>query len=376
MPHRSNSPRPGPGSPGLAGWRAACLAWLSAFLPAPLAIDGRERLRVVAGASLGIGLTAWLCHALAGSQPSPWLVAPLGASAVLVFAVPGSPLAQPWAVIGGNTVSALVAVLCMQLQVGPEWTAALALGAAIAAMMALRCLHPPGGACALLVVLNGISDPAFAWQPVLLNSVLLVLCGMVYNQATRRPYPHRAAAAVPAADLDLDQVLARYNQVLDISRDELRALIEDTQLQGYQRRMADLRARDIMSTHIITVARSWPLAQAWPLFRQHKIKAMPVVDAQGELVGIVTPADFLRSPGFDAAAALTPGGLQVGQIMTRSVRVVSADRHLAELIPVFASSGHHHLPVIDAQHRPLGMVTQSDVVAALSGSLLRAAPPT
>ncbi|WIW00264.1 HPP family protein [Paucibacter aquatile] len=352
------------------------MAWLSAFLPAPLAIDNRERLRVVAGASLGIGLTAWLCHALAGAQPSPWLVAPLGASAVLVFAVPGSPLAQPWAVIGGNTVSALVAVLCMQLQVGPEWTAALAVGAAIAAMMALRCLHPPGGACALLVVLNGIRDPAFALQPVLLNSVLLVLCGMVYNQATKRPYPHRAAAAVPAADLDLDQVLARYNQVLDISRDELRALIEDTQLQGYQRRLADLRARDIMSTHIITVAHSWPLAQAWPMFRQHKIKAMPVVDAQGELVGIVTPADFLRSPGFDAAAVLAPGGLQVGQIMTRSVRVVSADRHLAELIPVFASSGHHHLPVIDAQQRPLGMVTQSDVVAALSGSLLRAAPPT
>jgi len=55
----------------------------------------------------------------------------------------------------------------------------------------------------------------------------------------------------------------------------------------------------------------------------------------------------------------------VGQIMTRKVRVASVDRHLAELIPLFGSTGHHHIPIVDAGGRLVGIITQSDVVAAL-----------
>jgi len=69
---------------------------------------------VVLGATLGIALTAWLSHRFAAVDPAsgPWIVAPMGASAVPVFAVPNGPLAQPWAVAGGNTVSALAGVAC------------------------------------------------------------------------------------------------------------------------------------------------------------------------------------------------------------------------------------------------------------------------
>ena len=160
--------------------------WWQAFLPAPIAADWRERLRVVLGATLGILVTALLCRAAGGTAAWPWLVAPLGASAVLVFAVPASPLAQPWAVVGGNTVSALVGIACVHAIGRPELAAALAVGLAIALMFALRCLHPPGGASALLVALSGVTDPRFALYPVLVNSVLLVAVGMAYNQATRR----------------------------------------------------------------------------------------------------------------------------------------------------------------------------------------------
>ena len=174
-------------------------------------------------------------------------MAPLGASAVLVFAVPSSPLAQPWAVVGGNTVSALVGIACVHAVGSPELAAALAVGLAIALMFALRCLHPPGGASALLVALGGVTDPRFALYPVLVNSLLLVAVGMAYNQATRRSYPHRQLPAgattardaeADAIDADLDAVLARYNQVLDISRDDLKALLADTQLAAYQRKLA------------------------------------------------------------------------------------------------------------------------------------------
>ena len=69
---------------------------------------------MVLGATLGIALTAWLSHRFAAVDPAsgPWIVATMGASAVPVFAVPNGPLAQPWAVAGGNTVSALAGVAC------------------------------------------------------------------------------------------------------------------------------------------------------------------------------------------------------------------------------------------------------------------------
>ncbi len=367
--------------------------WLRAFIPAPVGADWRERLRVVIGTVLGILVTAAVCRITAGSASAawPWLIAPMGASAVLVFAAPASPLAQPWAVVGGNTLSALVGIACARWAGGPELAAALAVGAAVAAMFALRCLHPPGGATALLMVLTGVTVPSFALYPVLVNSVLLVAAGMAYNGATRRAYPHmqlpRLAGTArddeaDAVDADLDAVLARYNQVLDISRDDLKALLQDTQLRGYQRKLANLRCSDIMSRQLITVHASTPLQQAWAQFRERRIKALPVVDAAGGVVGIVTPADFMRAAeagenhdlddrlrklrGWAGGAASSDE--VVGEIMTRKVRVASVGRHLAELIPLFGSTGHHHIPIVDTAGRLVGIVTQSDVVAALSRS--------
>ena len=366
-------------------------AWLRALLPAPIGADRRERLRVVVGATLGILVTALVCRGIGGSSAGwPWLIAPMGASAVLVFAVPASPLAQPWAVVGGNTLSALVGIACVRWIGSPELAAAPAVGLAIGVMFALRCLHPPGGASALMVALSGVSDPHFLLTPVLVNSLLMVAAGMAYNTATRRAYPHMQLAAkargarddeADAVDADLDAVLARYNQVLDVSRDDLKALLQDTQLSAYQRKLANLRCSDIMSRKLITVGSQTPLQEAWALFREHRIKALPVIDAGGCIVGIVTPADFMRAAeagdsdtfetrlrqlrGWAGGTAARQLGV-VGQIMTRKVRVASVNRHLAELIPLFGSTGHHHIPIVDGADRLVGIVTQSDVVTALS----------
>jgi CBS domain-containing membrane protein len=340
-------------------------AWLLALRPVRTAVNGRERLRVALGAALGIAVVVLVCHRLGdGGTAWPWIVAPMGASAVLVFAVPSSPFAHPWSVVAGNTVSALVGVACVRWLGPPVWAAAPAVGVAIALMFGLRCLHPPGGATALMVTLLGVSDPRFAVFPVAVNAVLLVAAGLAWNNLTRRPYPSRPATPRPQATIeaDLDAVLARHNRVLDISRDELKALLEDTQLQAYQRRLADIRCGDIMSRQLITIGHATPVDEAWPLFRAHRIKALPVVDAQGGLVGIVTPADFTRLQG---PAATDPAGRRVGQIMTRQVRVAGVDRHLVDLIPLFGSTGHHHIPFVDDGQRLVGMLTQSDVVAAL-----------
>jgi CBS domain-containing membrane protein len=360
-----------------------------AWIPAAMPVDARERLRSAAGAALGVFATWVLAQALAPQGAAvPWLVAPIGASAVLVFAAPASPFAHPWAVIGGNTLSALAGIACVHLFGAGAAGTALAVGLAIALMFALRCLHPPGGACALLVALGGIADPRFAFEPVLLDSLLLVAAGLAYNRLSGRSYPQLAAA--PSAepmrrrsftDADLDAVLERHNQVLDISREDLHTLLEQAQMQAWRRKSAQVRCSEAMTPNPVAVYFGTPTHEAWALLRRHGIKALPVLDRARRVVGIVTQADFMREAGIDARPHwarrlgewLRPSPTchsdkpeAVGQVMTRQVRVVSSDRPIGDLLPLFASTGHHHVPVIDGERRLVGIITQSDVVRTLA----------
>lgn len=356
-----------------------------AWLPGPTVVDGRERLRAVAGAAIGLLFTGLACEWLAGG--SGWLIAPLGASAVLVFALPASPLAQPWPVIGGNTLAALVGVACAHWLPDAVWVGALATALAIGLMFAMRCLHPPGGAVALLAVLTHSGELPFAFLPVFVDSLLLVLAGVVYNSLTGRRYPHlqlapprQPGADAGASSADIDAVLARYNQVLDISRDDLETLIRQTELESWHRRLGTVRCADIMSRDPVVAEFGMPLQEAWTLMHERRIKALPVTDRTRRVVGIVTQADFFRQIDLEHHEGIG-GRLRhfiratrsvvsnkpevVGQIMTRQVRVASEDRPLAELVPLFSEGGHHHIPIIDAERRLIGMVTQSDFVRAL-----------
>ncbi|WPP01649.1 HPP family protein [Pseudomonas sp. HR96] len=347
------------------------LTRLKAFWPTPVAISTQEKGRATLGAALGLLLVALAAGLLLeGSVASEhgalalMLVAPIGASAVLVFAVPSSPLAQPWAVVAGNTLSTLVGVACVAWVPNATLAGAVAVGAAIAVMLLGRCLHPPGGAAALLTVLAGNSRWQFALNPVLVDSLLLVAAGLIYNNLTGRPWPHLqpAKAQEPArfTTQDLDAALAHYNQVLDVSRDDLQSLLEHAEGFAYQRKLGGLRCADVMSTTPVVARQEMALREAWALLRSHKVKALPVVDRQQHLVGIVTVADFIGSTGLDALADKV-----VASIMTRTVRVASADRLLIDLVPVFADHGHRHIPIIEADRRVVGMITQSDLIRAL-----------
>ena len=361
--------------------------FLRRFWPAALTVPNREKLRMVLGAGLGILFVGLLSRYL-GKGIEPWLVAPIGASAVLVFGVPSSPLAQPWAVVGGNTLSALVATtIAIVFHDNLTAAAALAVALAIAVMLWGRCLHPPGGAAALVVVLMHKPSFEFVLYPFFLNSVLLVAAGLVYNNLTARAYPHH-----PKADRDdqpsikrftqsdLNAALEHYQQIIDVDPADLAQLLQYAESAAYQRTLGDLRCQDVMSPSPHSVEFGSSLSEAWQLMRRHQIKALPVVDRARRVVGIITLADFLKHAQLDEHTKLSerikrvwqPSGLShsdkpevVGQIMTRRVRVASAQSYLAELLPLFSQTGHHHLPVIDAQNRLIGILTQSDVVSAL-----------
>ena len=208
-----------------------------------------DRLAACAGAGVGIGLTAIVATVvLAGGPLALLLVAPMGARAVLVFAVFASPLAQPWPVIGGNIVSAFVGVTASSLVQSQALAAGLAVGGAILAMSLLRCLHPPGGAAALTPVIGGPAVAAAGWLfpivPVGINAVILATTGVLFHRLTRHSYPHRPAPASVTAPLhdatphsdDLDAALADLGETFDIGRDDLARLFESVRRHSASRR--------------------------------------------------------------------------------------------------------------------------------------------
>ena len=375
---------------------AARRRWLRNFWPVSLGIDRRERLRMVAGAALGVLLAAllsrWWANALGLS--GPWMIASLGASAVLVFGMPSSPLAQPWPVLGGSTLSALVGALCAQLMPDAAWGGSLAVGLAIALMVPLRCLHPPGAAVALFVVLNHSDGVHIAVFPVLFNVLILLTVGVAYNTLTGRGYPHpqrmrpeptaAGAGAGGFTTADVDAALAHYNQVLDISRADLEGLLHQVGRAAFQRTLGELRCADIMSSPPFAVEAGVELKEAWALMRREQIKALPVVDGGRLVVGIVTVADFMRLVNLDVHEGLGQRlrtlvmgrgsqPTQVEGIMSQSVQVARVDQHVMDLVPLFSQGGHHHIPIVDAGQHLVGIITQTDLVRALARAV-RPAP--
>lgn len=109
------------------------------------------------------------------------IVAPFGATAVLLFGNPGSPLAQPRNVVLGSGLAALVSVLCVQLLGNAPWVMGLAVGGSIVLGQLLRCLHPPAGALAVLGVMLK-AKISYLLFPVLPGALLLVLSAAAYRR--------------------------------------------------------------------------------------------------------------------------------------------------------------------------------------------------
>ncbi|ANQ86261.1 hypothetical protein dqs_3233 [Azoarcus olearius] len=385
---------------------ASLLAFLSGFLPDQQRVNGVERLRAGFGALLGILATALLGRLFVDADAAlPWIIAPMGASAVLLFAVPASPLAQPWAMLGGNLVAAAVGVSCAHGFPAPAVAAAAAVSVAIGLMFVLRCIHPPAGAVALTAVVGGpaIHDMGYGFivYPVLLNSLCLLLLAMLYNRATGREYPQRkaviaATAPAPAApaprqgvsEQDLDAVLDEYNQVLDISREDLRDLFMRAEAHAYRRRFGTVRCHEVMTREVVAVEYGTLLEDAWALMRAHHVKALPVVNRARRVIGILTLADFMRQAdltvyrGFDdrlrdfirrSGRSHADKAEVAGQIMSAPAQTANENTPVVELIALLGGAGHSHVPIVDDDGRLTGIVAPRDLIAEFYQGRLAAA---
>ncbi len=196
-----------------------------------------EKLVSGLGGALSILLVILICDHALGLEGSAALIASMGASAVLLFAVPHGQLSQPWPVIAGHVGGAIIGVACVQFIGATPVAAGVAVGLTILAMHQCKAIHPPGGATALTAVVGGpaITDMGFGfvWHPVLVNALTIVAVAVLFNFAFRwRRYPARLGRIrsideTDDAELSHDDVLdalRRLDSFVDITEDDLRRL--------------------------------------------------------------------------------------------------------------------------------------------------------
>lgn len=336
----------------------------------------KERLLACIGALVGICLTGLICALVFGDDPQlPLIVAPMGASAVLLFAVPGSPLAQPWPIVGGNTIAALMGVSVHFFVSDPMIAVGAAVSLAILAMSLTRSLHPPGGAAALTAVIGGAAVARagfwFPFVPVAINSLVLVAVGIAFHRLAGRQYPHRQVVA-PAhphktADepaqfrvgfnaADIDAALASLNETLDVSRADIDTLLREVELQALSRQRGDLTSADIMSRDVVTVPADASAGEALSLLLDHNLRILPVLDAEGRLAGTVG----LRQLAGTAAADPLP--------VVPAVTARPRDPAIG-LLPRLTDGFAHAVVIVDEDNRVAGIVSQTDLLATLATSL-------
>ena len=340
----------------------------------------QERLIACLGALVATALTGFLCGLLLGPDPHlPLIVAPIGASAVLLFVVPASPLAQPWSIIGGNSLSALSGLVVAHFVHEPALAIGLAVSLAIIAMSLARCIHPPGGAVAMMTVLGGpaIADweLLFPFVPVGLNSAILVALGIVAHKLSRRAYPHLSPPVaanlhqtrdvppqmrVGFSEADIETALAAVHETFDIDRGDLKRLLMQVELQSVIRQHGPLTCADIMSLDVIRIDESATPEAARALLLRHNIRTLPVTDGQGRLLGTVG----LRE--------LTQATAAIGPVISRAATALPYDPALS-LLPLLTDGRAHAVVIVDEDGRIEGLISQTDLLSAMSRPLTVAA---
>ena len=334
-----------------------------------------EALRAALGAGLGLLITGALLHLIsptASLLTHPLLIAPFAASAVLIFAVPNSPLAQPWAVVVGNSVAALIGLITVQLLPVPLVAAALAVLLTLLATAALRATHPPAGAAAMATVLAFHADAAtpltFALHPVLTGSVALVAAGIAWNGVTGRVYPLRQAAAAPHGTADplperrhapppevLAATLNRLRLGANLGVEDLARLIDAAEAETAGAALGQITAAQIMSRDLITVAPDTPLPDLAAAFRSHRFKSLPIRNAAGHYAGCVT---------IIAAVGLTDPHLTAQDLRDPAIQTAEPTAQVARLIALLLDGHQQTVPIVkDATL--VGLVTRSDLIALL-----------
>ncbi|MEZ5798516.1 MAG: CBS domain-containing protein [Paracoccaceae bacterium] len=237
----------------------------------------------------------------------------------------------------------------------------------------------------------------FALAPVAAGTATLVALGMAYARLTGRRYPfrqfdepnrHGLHDPAPPERLGLSEeeltgLLDRYRQSFNLGVEDLARLIGAAELQAATHRRGPVQAGDIMSRDLVTLRPGAPLAEAAALFGRHRVQTLPVLDEDGQFLGLVVQGHLIRQAQAEAEArqaGLVPAlahllgrrvPLVARDIMDSSGPTASAETPISVLLPMLADEAVEAVPVL-AGTRIVGIVTSTDMIRALTQQALAA----
>lgn len=312
-----------------------------------------------------------------------------------MFAVPNSPLAQPWSAIVGNTVAALVAVAVCLVVSDPTLRIAMSVGLAIAATIMCRALHPPAGAVAMTAAMSpdAVRELGFmfALTPIALGTVILVGVAVSYGRLTGRHYPfrqfddpnthgtkdHEPVERLGLSEMELTGILEQYRQSFNLGVEDLARLIGAAEIQAASHRTAPMIAADIMSQDLVTVYADAPLAKVATLFRKHRFIALPVVGQDSEFLGLIFQIHLIERASREAGGIHRAFQSAMQKLLNRDMGTsilateimavdgprAAATTPLAALLPLMADGKIDAVPVLDGK-QIVGIVTRTDLIGA------------
>lgn len=316
------------------------------------------------------------------------LLAPLGASSVILFALPHSPLGQPWSTAGGLLLSGLIGLLCGHW-ISPNWLAvACALGMSIWLMAKLRCIHPPGGAMA--IVFASLTPDGSEAGIILLNIGAALFAALAINSllpgrrwpqcapATATPPPPVERETEGIAHADLQYALREIDAYLDISEEDL-VQVYDLATRHALQRHDQLTCSDIMQAATGHLEFATELDTAWQRLRQQTLHSLPVVDRSQRVIGLLSADDFLRhiAPQANGRLAeqvrrlLRPSRSNhsdrpevVGQIMNSHFPLARAEEPVSQLAARLLDGRLPAcIPVVGDDGKLLGVISQKALLA-------------
>ena len=354
-----------------------------------------ERLRSALAALIGLLIYEAVLFVAPVAPEARRALAPLGATAVILFTLPHSPLAQPWSVAGGLLLPALTGLACGTWISSPFLAAAVAVGLSVGIMGWLRCIHPPGGAMALVMTAHALQgqDAGTGLAAVGWNVLAMLIAATAVNNAlpSRRyplcspPVPQPGQPRPPTSGIsqpDLAAALQEMDTYLDVSEDDLTEVFGRAARHAFHRHVL-LTCGAIAEPAPVSLSFATDLNEAWRLLRIHGAGALPVVDRAGRLEGLLSLDDFLRHVepadgprvGENVRRLLrpTPGPSSskpevVGQIMQtprHGLRVLGEEDGIALAAEILSGSGQALLPVVNGQGRLTGVISRPHITAVL-----------
>ncbi len=379
---------------------------LQLFIPPANTTSLTEKLISGLAGFLGIALVILISQLFLPREDMPWIVASMGASAVLLFAVPFGPLSQPWSFVGGHLISAFIGITVAKIIPDIVIASALAVGLAISLMYISSCLHPPGAATALVMVVGSpmILEMGYHFLifPLAINLVVMLGFALFINNILpRRYYPNTLKAyrdkqqthkteknkhpmTLSVSREDIKYALKEMDAYIDVSNENLSHIFNLSATHARRKKMGEIYVKDIMTTDVITAEYGDTLESIWELMAKHKIRSIPITDRLNRLEGIVTIADFLNQVKVPTKERLkerlesfikptkgttTDKPEYAGHLMKTKLITISPEQHILDLFPIFYEKGIHHLPVVREDKQLVGIITPKNLLLALHADL-------